>query len=142
MAVVLTSVASLVHHQHIGPNAHYSTDITLELPVGEADAPGRGVGARWLAVGARVGAVHFGPRAIKHAQVLGNTLLFLSIHLSGQPVLLVTPSLNFYIAGWKKRAVGLFSEVAGWMVTLTIAVADTFIDHNSTIAEHTLFFMP
>lgn len=113
MAVVLTSVASLVHHQHIGPNANYSTDIALELPIGEADAPGHWVGGRWLAVWACVGAVHFGPRAIEHAQVLGHTLLFLAIHLSGQPVLLITPSLNFYIAGWKKRAVGLFSEALG-----------------------------
>lgn len=101
MAVVLTSVTSLVHHQHIGPNANYPTDIALQLPVGEADAPGRGVGGR-LAVRACVGAVHFGPRAIEHAQVLGCTFLRLSIHLTGQPVFLVTPSLNFYITGWKR----------------------------------------
>lgn len=101
MACVLTRVTSLVHHQHIGPNANYPTDIALQLPVGEADAPGRGVGGR-LAVRACVRAVHFGPRSIEHAQVLGCTFLFLSIHLTGQPVLLVTPSLNFYIAGWKR----------------------------------------
>lgn len=46
----LTSVASLVHHQHIGANANYPTDITLELPVGQPDTAGRreglGFGAR------------------------------------------------------------------------------------------------
>lgn len=61
----LTSVASLVHHQHIGANANYPTDITLELPVGEADASSRGVG---LGVGAHMGAAVLGPRGMeRHA---------------------------------------------------------------------------
>lgn len=47
----LTSVASLVHHQHIGANANYPTDIALELPVGQPDTAGRGEG---LGFGARL----------------------------------------------------------------------------------------
>ena len=108
MANGLTSVAALVHHQHIGANANYPTDIALELPVGEADAAGRRVGH--LAVGPGVGAVHFGARGVQHTQVLRPflllLLLLLAIRLTGHSILLVTPSLNFNIAGWKKRAVG------------------------------------
>lgn len=99
----LTSVASLVHHQHIGANANYPTDITLELPVGQADIPSRGVGA--LAVRAAcMGAVHFGPRGIEHAQVFRTLLLLLAIHhhVNGEPILLVTASLNFNVTGWKR----------------------------------------
>ena len=94
---VLTSVAALVHHQHIGANANYPTDITLELPVGQADAPGRGVA---LGVGARLGAVHSGPWGPEHAQVFRTLLL--AIDVTGEPVLLVTARLNFNVTGWKR----------------------------------------
>lgn len=31
---LLTSVAALVHHEHIGPDADHAADITLQLAVG------------------------------------------------------------------------------------------------------------
>lgn len=94
----LTGVASLVHHQHIGANANYPTDIALELPVGQPDTAGRGEG---LGFGARLWAVHLGPRGIDHAQVF-RALLLLAIHVTGQPILLITASLNFNVTGWKR----------------------------------------
>lgn len=95
----LTSVASLVHHQHIGANANYPTDIALELPVGQPDTAGRGEG---LGFGARLWAVHLGPRGIDHAQVFRALLLLHAIHVTGQPTLLITASLNFNVTGWKR----------------------------------------
>lgn len=95
----LTSVASLVHHQHIGANANYPTDITLELPVGQPDTASRGEG---LGFGARLWAVHLGPRGIDHTQVFHALLLLLAIHVTGQPILLITASLNFNVTGWKR----------------------------------------
>lgn len=95
----LTGVASLVHHQHIGANANYPTDIALELPVGQPDTTGRGEG---LGFGARLWAVHLGPRGIDHAQVFCALLLLHAIHVTGQPILLITASLNFNVTGWKR----------------------------------------
>lgn len=95
----LTSVASLVHHQHIGANANYPTDIALELPVGQPDTAGRGEG---LGFGARLWAVHLGPRGIDHAQVFRTLFLLHAIHVTGQPILLITASLNFNVTGWKR----------------------------------------
>lgn len=95
----LTSVASLVHHQHIGANANYPTDIALELPVGQPDTAGRGEG---LGFGARLWAVHLGPRGIDHAQVFRALLLLHTVHVTGQPILLITASLNFNVTGWKR----------------------------------------
>lgn len=35
--LVLTCVATLVHHQHVGSNADHPAHLTLELPIGEPD---------------------------------------------------------------------------------------------------------
>lgn len=36
----LTGVAALVHHQHVGADAHHPADVTFQLAVGQPDAPG------------------------------------------------------------------------------------------------------
>lgn len=94
----LTGVAALVHHQHIGANANYPADIALELPVGQPDPASRGEG---LSFRARLGAVGPGPRGVDHAQVF-RALLLHAIHVTGQPILLITASLNFNVTGWKR----------------------------------------
>lgn len=96
----LTGVASLVHHQHIGANANYPTDIALELPVGQPDTARRGEG---LGFGTRLWAVQLGPGGVDHAQVFRALLLLHAIHhVTGQPTLLITASLNFNVTGWKR----------------------------------------
>ena len=119
----LTGVASLVHHQHIGANANYPTDIALELPVGQPDTANWGKG---LGFGARLRAVHLGPRGIDHAQVFRALLLLHAIHVTGQPILLITASLNFNVTGWKRGQGGHGLEhVHGFVMMLNVKDGQT-----------------
>lgn len=89
-------MASLVHHEHIGADAHDPTDIALEFAVRKSDA----AGARQRSAARAVGAARVLARRAQNAQVLGTRL---PIHVTGAPALFITLSLYLHGAGCKTQ---------------------------------------